>query len=271
MRSITVGVIVLMTSLAYLPGQAGAGVLNWWDHYLQEFPGAPAPHGEASRVAIRNWRQALNGQSGNGPGGIGGSGVGGGSTVGINTEDLIFVLNAPGPSALHYALPNPMPGMTDAISVTDPFDSAVIQTGLIFGSFFDVFYELEISTPYPYDIKATATGTITGNLSGGPNDWGDFTANMAATYFLDLGVNSGAVSDPWEFLQSHPILWSETINTQRAGIITVGSSTPGASLQGHLDVEAIPEPSTLLLLSTGFVGLLGYGWRKSKQAAGVTH
>jgi hypothetical protein len=37
------------------------------------------------------------------------------------------------------------------------------------------------------------------------------------------------------------------------------ASTPGA-------VAAIPEPSTLLLLGTGFAGLLGYGWRRRQHA-----
>jgi hypothetical protein len=31
-------------------------------------------------------------------------------------------------------------------------------------------------------------------------------------------------------------------------------------------VSSVPEPSTLTLLSIGSLGLLGYGWRRRKQA-----
>ncbi len=246
-RAFFVGIAVI----GFADAASAGPDLNFWKHYLQMFPGAPAPHGEESRIAIRNWRQALNGQAGNGPGGIGGSGIGGGSTIGINTEDLLDVLNLPGPSPIRYESPNMMPGMMDTIDVIDPFDMSVIQTGTIFTSFFDVFYELDLSTPYLYDVLATSTGVITGNLSGGPNDWGDFTANFTATYYLDLGITTGSIYDPWEFLQSRPLIWEDTITTNLAGIIVVGSGTAGASLSGHLDVEAIPEPTTLALLGIG--------------------
>lgn len=38
-------------------------------------------------------------------------------------------------------------------------------------------------------------------------------------------------------------------------------------LEVTLDVSPIPEPSTLLLLTTGFAGLVGYGWRRKKRGA----
>jgi hypothetical protein len=36
---------------------------------------------------------------------------------------------------------------------------------------------------------------------------------------------------------------------------------------GRVIITAIPEPSTLLFLSTGLLGLLGYGWRQRQRAA----
>ena len=35
---------------------------------------------------------------------------------------------------------------------------------------------------------------------------------------------------------------------------------------GFVEVTPAPEPSTLALLSTGFIGLLGYGWRRKRRA-----
>ena len=37
-------------------------------------------------------------------------------------------------------------------------------------------------------------------------------------------------------------------------------------LQEINTASAIPEPSTILLLGTGLLGLLGYGWRQRKRA-----
>jgi hypothetical protein len=36
---------------------------------------------------------------------------------------------------------------------------------------------------------------------------------------------------------------------------------------GHIDATGVPEPASLTLLGIGALGLLGYGWRKRKQAA----
>ena len=41
-----------------------------------------------------------------------------------------------------------------------------------------------------------------------------------------------------------------------------GGGTPASDLQASYQTHAVPEPSTLLLLATGLLGLLCYTWRK---------
>jgi hypothetical protein len=58
----------------------------------------------------------------------------------------------------------------------------------------------------------------------------------------------------------------DTFNT------VVGQNSEGLSLTagtGSVQVapNPVPEPGTWLLMSTGLVSLLGYGWRKRQQAA----
>ena len=50
---------------------------------------------------------------------------------------------------------------------------------------------------------------------------------------------------------------------------TWGSTTNGTADFIEVDIPSatgVPEPSTLTLLGLGSLGLLGYGWRRRKQA-----
>jgi hypothetical protein len=53
------------------------------------------------------------------------------------------------------------------------------------------------------------------------------------------------------------------------GYITGAGTAPNGNAHAFLLIPtAIPEPSALVLLSTGAVGLLGYGaWRRSRPGA----
>lgn len=118
------------------------------------------------------------------------------------------------------------------------------------------------------EITGSAEGTGLVTLTEGVTDHADDSvlANKHV-YLNDLSEN------PVDKLVDHQIF------THDAAIVDVSKDFKMiAGLNGSADVShfdqtfsqtEIPEPGTWLLLGTGLVGLLGYGWRRRKQTAQV--
>lgn len=273
MIGMRIGRILSMSALMFpmivlLPTDVHAvGIFDYWAHIkmIYRAQGQPLPPmntGAQKRVQMQLWRRALQPGGGGGGGGIG-PGGGGAGTGATTISELIGILNMPHDNGQTFHLPNPHPGFMDEEIIVLDDDDTILQTGTIVDSFFDVFVELDIGTPNPFDVKVTYTGTTTGNLSGDASDpynWGDFTLDFSAELFFDLDSAIGSIVDPWNSFDSSN--FSLSIVTDNTPLLTIanggvfdGDGGPSPSIEGRLDVEFVPEPSSLALL---VVGLLGF-------------
>jgi hypothetical protein len=156
--------------------------------------------------------------------------------------------------------------------------------------FFDAEGVTEIFAGTPYDAllrdylfadksgsAGPATVTFSGLTPGGTyrlilysiaNEIGRDTA------FTVNGVRMDVIAGPDKFLKAGENYADYTAPADASGKLAITIASGNAD-EGDLDgiqlapaaTAAAPEPASLTLLATGALGLLGYGWRRRKQAA----
>jgi hypothetical protein len=212
--------------------------------------------------------------------------------IGFSAAVLGLVLGTAGRGAAGIVvsdLGNPMGGFGQA----DEFGQAFIN-----GAVAEMITNIQIQTTFgtvpgeSLTLNArNADGTVGEQLltfDGGSYDSstsidtftpsGPFTLSAGTGYFVVLHGASG--NQPfWDFAPPNPTSTSDngsTLPPTSTWYITVGGSTTYGPLSdgpylfqvnGTPAVANVPEPASLTLLGLGALGLLGYGWRRRKQAA----
>ncbi len=106
------------------------------------------------------------------------------------------------------------------------------------------------------------------------------TSEMGHLYYSELGNSiGGRNTSPFRNVQP-PFYWSGTevapnnigawnfnfVNGVQSGVTKIANGPAWAVRSGDVSAPAVPEPSTLLLMGSGLVGLLGWNYRRAKKA-----
>jgi hypothetical protein len=132
------------------------------------------------------------------------------------------------------------------------FNGTSSASTVIFGASLNLELSLNVGGPVdPLTEQITFTSTANYNVS--PYYDADFVSFTSIPLTFHVFEDSQATAEIFGMITDNPHL-------KFVGLQLLPSSTGGFISQGPL--QPVPEPSTLLLLGSGLIGLVGYGRKK---------
>ena len=106
-----------------------------------------------------------------------------------------------------------------------------------------------------YHVALVRSGTTVTTYINGDQE-GDPYTNGADLQIHSLRLGSGPGHDAYNGTLDDVAIWNEALSAPQIAAIAQGTLSPASF--------AVPEPSVVVLLTSGLLGLLAYAWRKRK-------
>lgn len=168
-----------------------------------------------------------------------------GELFGVGFDDNLYQIN-PNTGAATKVGPSGLPSLSGAWANSLASNGTTLYYTLNMSGISSTLYTLNTSTGAAVAIGGTGTSGIIGSVFAGPT---------FATGQLYGFLNSGQ-TDVIDLTTGHATVLNNPGITDIFGGVGIVTEATG-----------VPEPTSLTLLATGALSLLGYGWRRRRQAA----